>query len=63
MQRFLDVVERCLDTSGLEDSNNRGLYWVKADALSVDERREFSNAVDELASYFNMCFWSAHAQE
>lgn len=54
---WADTILRFMDTSGLQDPAGRGLWLVRAEAMTVDERREFSNAVDELASWFDREFW------
>ena len=55
---WIETIKRLMDTAGVEDTTGEGTYVHRARQLTVDERREFSNAVDELASWFNRQFWS-----
>lgn len=45
-----------MDTKGIDDPNGRGTWYVKAEELSIEEKYEFSSAVDQLASWFNAKF-------
>lgn len=42
-----------MDTSGLDDPLNLGLWMVKAKKLTVDQRIVLSQLVDGLAEYFS----------
>jgi hypothetical protein len=57
-REWVETVERAMDTSGIEDPQHLGTFFVKASRMSVDEQREFANAIDELAHYFHREFWS-----
>ncbi len=46
-------IEELMDTSGLTDSEDKGLWKIKAELLSEEEKYDLSTAVDELASYFS----------
>ena len=50
-------ITQLMDTSGLQDPDRRGTWLVKAESLSVDQRIELSNAVDELAHWLDRAFW------
>lgn len=54
---WIAIIERVIDTTGIEDTTGEGLWFAKARSISCDEKSEFSHAVDELASYFDMEFW------
>ncbi len=58
VMQSIGIVERAMDTTGLEDPFGVGLWLVKAQSMSLDERRAFSNAVAELAAWFDMQFWA-----
>ena len=47
------TIERIMDTTGIEDPSGRGTFEIRAEQLSDDERRAFSDAVDHLADWFN----------
>ena len=55
---WIQKVEDFMDTDGLLDPDGRGLWTVKADLLTEEQRFELSNTIDELASYFSREFWS-----
>lgn len=55
---WIETIKRLMSTEGVEDPTGEGTWVQRARQLSVDERREFSNAVDELASWFDREFWS-----
>ncbi|UOB05133.1 hypothetical protein [[Acidovorax] ebreus] len=59
VQAWLDVVEKTMDTAGLEDPNGVGLWRIKAQSLTEQEKSDFSGAVYELAGWFDMQFWSS----
>lgn len=56
--RWIETIKRLMDTSGVEDPTGEGTWVHRARQMTLEERREFSNAVDELASFFNREFWS-----
>jgi hypothetical protein len=58
LERSLRVVDCTLDTSGLEDTHQVGMYLIKARTLSYEERSAFASAIDELASWASREFWS-----
>jgi len=45
-------IKESMNSSGLNDQEEKGLWRIKAESLSEEEKYDFSNAVDELASYF-----------
>ncbi|ODT76129.1 hypothetical protein ABS71_03675 [bacterium SCN 62-11] len=57
--RHVMVIQRWMDTSGLsEDVSGEGTWVKRGRMMSVDNKLEFSRAVDELADWFNREFWS-----
>jgi hypothetical protein len=50
-------ITELMNTSGVQDPDRRGTAVVKAESLSVDQRIELSNAVDELAHWLERAFW------
>jgi hypothetical protein len=48
-------IRRLSDTSGVEP-DNRGTALRRAEELSLDEKEEFSTAVNELADWFHQKF-------
>ena len=42
-----------MDTTGLDDPLGRGLYTVKAERLSLDQKAELSREVNYLATWFD----------
>lgn len=57
--QWIEVVERTMNTAGLEDPDGIGTWRVKARSLSMNEQGAFSSAVGELAAWFDMQFWSS----
>jgi hypothetical protein len=57
--RHIATIQRSMDTTGLtEDASGAGTWVKRGRMMSVDQRSEFSRAVDELADWFNREFWS-----
>jgi hypothetical protein len=50
-------IERLMDTSGLSNQDERGLWAVKADTFTEEQKWELSSCVNGLASYFCREFW------
>ncbi len=50
----LRKLKELMDASGLKDPADRGLHTIKAEKLTIEQRRELSSAVDELATWFDM---------
>ncbi len=50
---WIKAIRKIMETSGLDDPERRGLYVVRAEQLTLDEKSEFSRIVDELASWLN----------
>ena len=49
---WIDTIRKTIDTSGLEeDPKDIGLWGVKAEQLTVEEKSAFSDALDELAHW------------
>ena len=46
-------LEELMDTTGLDDPLGRGLYTIKAERLSIDQKAELSREIDYLASWFD----------
>ena len=46
-------LEELMNTDGLEDSSGRGLFIIKAEQLSKDEKAEVSRLVNDLANWFD----------
>lgn len=55
---WIEAIKRLMDTSGVEDPTGEGTWVHRARQMTFEERYEFSNAVDELASWFEREFWS-----
>jgi hypothetical protein len=56
-RRWILTIKDFMDTSGIDNVGGRGTYVIKAERLTNDEKRELSNAVDELAHWFKQHFW------
>ncbi len=52
-QDLLAKLDKIMDTSGLADAAEKGLWQVKAETLTVNEKSELSHIVDELANWFS----------
>jgi len=50
----LRKLKELMDTTGLDDPLGRGLYTVKAERLSLDQKAELSREVDYLASWLDV---------
>ena len=46
-------LEELMDGSELDDPLDRGLYMIKAERLSLDQKTELSRIIDYLASWFD----------
>ena len=51
-QDWIQIVKKTMDTAGIDDPTQRGTWLIKAEQLNIDEKTEFSRAVDELAGWF-----------
>ena len=49
----LRKLEELMGTTGLDDPLHRGLYTIKAERLSLDQKVELSREVNYLASWFD----------
>lgn len=49
---WVEELEAFMDTSGLEDPDDKGLWLVKARHLDTDDRIKVSSLIDELADWF-----------
>jgi truncated hemoglobin YjbI len=58
VQAWIDVIEKTMDTTGLEDPTGSGLWYIRAQALTTEQKSAFSDAVHELADWFHMEYWS-----
>jgi len=50
---WIQKLDTLMCPAGLSDPLDRGLWTVKAEALTTDERIELSRIIDELANYFS----------
>jgi hypothetical protein len=55
---WIETIKRLMDTSDVEDPTGEGTWVHRARLMTFEEKHEFSNAVDELASWFDREFWS-----
>ncbi len=55
---WIDTIKRLMDTTGVEHPTGEGTWVQRARLMTFEKKHEFSNAVDELASWFNREFWS-----
>lgn len=53
---WLRTIKQAMDTTGIDDPQGRGRWFVKAEKLSIEEKSRFSSAVDELADWFHERF-------
>jgi hypothetical protein len=53
LREWVEKLEEYMNTDGLEDPSERGLYLIKAEQFTTDEKIEISRLVDELASWFD----------
>lgn len=53
-RELLSKLNALIDPVGLRDPADRGMYTIKAEKLSIEQRRELSLIVDELASWFDV---------
>jgi hypothetical protein len=51
--RWIKTMRRLMSCEGLSDSTGEGTLVVRARMMTLDEKIEFSKAVDELASWFD----------
>ena len=49
----LRKLKELMGTTGLDDPLHRGLYTIKAERLSLDQKAELSREVDYLANWFD----------
>jgi hypothetical protein len=49
---WIQALERFMDTSGYSDSSGQGLWSIKAQGFTVDDKLEISRIIDELADWF-----------
>jgi len=56
-REWIRKILHLIDTTGLQDTSGKGLWQVRAEQMSLDEKMEFSRSVDELASWFDRNFW------
>lgn len=49
---WLATLDALMDASGLADSHGKGLWQIKAETLTVNDKFELSRIVDELAHWF-----------
>lgn len=56
-REWVATLEEFMNTSGIEDSPGRGKWAAKADQFTEKQKFDLAHVVDELASWFHMCFW------
>ena len=54
---WVATIERTIDATGIEDRSGRGTWTIKTEGLSIEEKQQFSDAVDELAHWLDHRFW------
>ena len=57
-RQWIDTIKRYMNTEGVEDPTGEGTWVQRARMMTTDEKREFSDAVDQLASWFDREFWA-----
>ena len=50
------TIRETMNTTGIDDPQDRGTWFLKAERLSADDKCRFSRAVDELADWFHERF-------
>jgi len=53
---WVSTVRALMDTTGIDDPESRGAWFLKAEKLSIEEKHQFSRAVDALAHWFHERF-------
>lgn len=56
-RRWVKKIEGFMDTKGIEDPEGIGTHELEARTLTEDEQRELSQAIDELAHWFDREAW------
>jgi hypothetical protein len=56
-REWVVTLEKLMNTDGLEDHFGKGLFRVKAEALTESEKFELSHVVNELATSFDREFF------
>ncbi len=51
-KRWIDLMLKTIDTDGMKDPDQKGTYFLKATRMTTEEKREFCDAVDNLANWF-----------
>jgi hypothetical protein len=59
-RRWFTKLGELMDTSGVQDPEGRGTFVVKASGFSLEQRRELSDAVDQLTEWLESAFWERH---
>ncbi|MDD5037145.1 MAG: hypothetical protein PHE55_20655 [Methylococcaceae bacterium] len=57
VKNWVILLSNLMDTSGLSDPDKRGLWAVKAESFSFDQKIELSRVVNELSDWFDMKFY------
>jgi hypothetical protein len=52
-RKWVRKLEELMSTDGLDDPSGRGLWVIKAERLSINDKIELSRVVDELACWFD----------
>src|SRR5690349_20259924 len=58
-RRQIDTIKRLMGAGGVSDPTGEGTWFHRGRAMGTEEKMVFSRAVDELASWFAMEFWSS----
>jgi hypothetical protein len=53
-RELLHKLNVLIDPVGLRDPADRGMHTIKAEKLTIEQRRELSATVDEFASWFDL---------
>ncbi len=49
---WIETIKRLMDTTNVQDPTSDGKWIQRARAMDLEEKREFSEAVDDLADWF-----------
>ncbi|MBK5275849.1 MAG: hypothetical protein JJE30_12455 [Desulfuromonadales bacterium] len=52
-RKWVHELEELMNTGGLEDPTSKGLWVIKAEQLTIDNKFRLSHIVDELACWFD----------
>ena len=52
-RKWVRELNELMNTDGLEDPTKKGLWVIKAETLTTDDKIKLSHIVDELACWFD----------